>query len=81
MLFRSVLRRTAAGPNATPQSRQNLALALGLAGRTTEAAQIARADLDEPSVQSNLAYYAVLRGMSPRERTEALLKPGAAAPR
>jgi Flp pilus assembly protein TadD len=77
----AVLRRTAAGPNATPQSRQNLALALGLAGRTTEAAQIARADLDEPSVQSNLAYYAVLRGMSPRDRTEALLKPGATSPR
>ncbi len=72
----TVLRRTANGPNATPQSRQNLALALGLAGRTTEAAQVARADLDEPSVRSNLAYYAVLRGMSPKERTEALLKPG-----
>ena len=74
----AVLRRTANGPNATPQSRQNLALALGLAGRTTEAAQVARADLDEPSVQSNLAYYAVLRGMSPKDRTEALLKPAAA---
>jgi len=76
----AVLRRAAKGPNATPQTRQNLALALGLAGRTTEAAQIARADLDEPSVQSNLAYYAVLRSMSPRERAEALLKPVAAAP-
>jgi Flp pilus assembly protein TadD len=71
----AVLRRAAAGPNATPQTRQNLALALGLGGRTAEAAQMARADLDEQSVQSNLAYYAVLRGMSPRERTDALLKP------
>jgi Flp pilus assembly protein TadD len=71
----AVLRRTATGPSATPQSRQNLALALGLAGRNTEAAQVARADLDEASVKNNLAYYAVLRGMSPKERAEALLKP------
>jgi Flp pilus assembly protein TadD len=71
----AVLRRTATGPNATPQSRQNLALALGLAGRTAEAAQVARADLDEAAVRNNLAYYAVLRGMSPRERADALLKP------
>jgi Flp pilus assembly protein TadD len=76
----AVLRRAARGPNATPQTRQNLALALGLAGRTTEAAQMARADLDERSVQSNLAYYAVLRSMSPKERTDALLKPAAAQP-
>ena len=55
------------------------ALALGLAGRTTEAAQVARADLDERSVQSNLAYYAVLRAMSPKERTDALLRPAAQA--
>jgi Flp pilus assembly protein TadD len=76
----AVLRRAAKNTNATPQTRQNLALALGLAGRTTEAAQIARADLDETSVQSNLAYYAKLRAMSPRERTDALLKPAVAAP-
>jgi Flp pilus assembly protein TadD len=73
----ALLRRAAHRPNATPQTRQNLALALGLAGRTTEAAQVARADLDERSVQSNLAYYAVLRAMSPKERIEALLKPAA----
>jgi Flp pilus assembly protein TadD len=71
----AVLRRAASRPNAAPQTRQNLALALGLAGRTTEAAQVARVDLDERSVQSNLAYYAVLRAMSPKERTDALLKP------
>ena len=76
----AVLRRAAKSPNATPQTRQNLALALGLAGRTTEAAQVARTDLDEPSVKSNLAYYAVLRSMSPKERTEALLKPAVAPP-
>jgi Flp pilus assembly protein TadD len=71
----AVLRKAASTFGATPQTRQNLALALGLAGRTAEAAQVARADLDERSVQSNLAYYAVLRTMSPRERTNALLRP------
>jgi len=75
----AVLRPAAAGPNATPRTRQNLALALGLAGRTEEAGEIARMDLDEQSVRSNLAYYAVLRGMSPKERTEALLRPAAQA--
>ena len=74
----AVLRKAAKAANATPQSRQNLALALGLAGRTTEAARMARADLDEQSVQSNLAYYATLRAMSPKERTDALLKPAGA---
>ena len=71
----AVLRTASTGPNATPRTRQNLALALGLAGRTAEAEQVARMDLDEQSVQSNLAYYALLRGMSPKERTEALLRP------
>jgi Flp pilus assembly protein TadD len=71
----AVLRKAASAFGATPQTRQNLALALGLAGRTADAAQVARADLDERSVQSNLAYYAVLRTMSPRERTNALLRP------
>jgi Flp pilus assembly protein TadD len=73
----AILRPAAAGPNATAQTRQNLALALGLAGRTADAEQVARMDLDEQSVQSNLAYYAVLRGLSPRQRTEALLRPAA----
>jgi Flp pilus assembly protein TadD len=76
----AVLRTASTGPNATARTRQNLALALGLAGRTADAEQVARMDLDEQSVQSNLAYYAVLRGMSPKERTDALLRPGAQAP-
>jgi Flp pilus assembly protein TadD len=75
----AVLRTAANGPSATPRTRQNLALALGLAGRTADAEQVARMDLDEQSVQSNLAYYAILRGMSPKERTEALLRPAGQA--
>jgi Flp pilus assembly protein TadD len=72
----SVLRAAAAAPDATAKTRQNLALALGLAGKSDDAAQIARIDLDEASVQSNLAYYAQLRSLSPKERTQALLRPG-----
>jgi Flp pilus assembly protein TadD len=75
----AVLRTAAGGPNATARTRQNLALAFGLAGQTADAEQVARMDLDEQSVQSNLAYYAVLRGMSPKERTEALLRPAGQA--
>lgn len=48
-------------PKATPRHRQNLALAYGLAGNMTEAAKIGRMDLDEESVQKNLAYYQLLR--------------------
>jgi len=76
----AILRAAATGPNATAKTRQNLALALGLAGRTAEAQQIARMDLDEQSVQSNLAYYATLRALSPKGRTEALLRPATQPP-
>ena len=48
---------------ATVQHRQNLALVYGLAGRMREAARIARMDLDEESVQKNLAYYELLSGL------------------
>jgi Flp pilus assembly protein TadD len=73
----AILRAAAADPRATARTRQNLALALGLAGRNEEAEQVARMDLDEASVQSNLAYYAQLRALSPKERTAALLRPAA----
>jgi Flp pilus assembly protein TadD len=76
----AILRAAATGPAATAKTRQNLALALGLAGRTTDAEQVARMDLDEQSVQSNIAYYATLRALSPKERTEALLRPATQPP-
>lgn len=50
-------------PQATVQHRQNLALIYGLAGRMRDAARVARMDLDEGSVQRNLAYYELLRGL------------------
>ena len=76
----TILRAAAAAPNATARTRQNLALALGLANRNDEAQQVARMDLDEQSVQSNLAYYAQLRALSPKERTTALLRPATPPP-
>ena len=72
----STLRRVASDSKATARHRLNLALALGLAGRTEDAAQVARIDLDERSVRSNLTYYAELRALPATARTMAILHPG-----
>lgn len=56
-----ILRPIALDPAGTPRQRQNLALAYGMAGDMAAAARIARMDLDEASVQKNLAYYQILR--------------------
>ncbi len=50
-------------PRAGAKHRLNLALAYGLAGRSEEAARVARIDLDEQSVRQNLSYYHVIRGL------------------
>ena len=55
------LRPIVADPTATPTQRQNFALILGLAGHMDEAAAIGRLDLDQASVERNLAYYQQLR--------------------
>jgi Flp pilus assembly protein TadD len=62
-----------AGPDAPPRYRLNLALAYGLAGDDAKAAATARGVLDESAVQNNLAYYALLRGMSEERRTAAII--------
>lgn len=77
----ATLRRVASSPQATARHRLNLALVLGLAGRTQEAARVASIDLDPRSVRDNLAYYAELRAMSPRARAEAILNPSTEAQR
>jgi Flp pilus assembly protein TadD len=56
-----ILRPIALAPEGTPRQRQNLALAHGMSGDMAAAARIARMDLDEASVQKNLAYYQILR--------------------
>lgn len=58
-----LLREVAASPKATARNRLNLALAYGLAGETDAAAETARMDLDERSVQQNLAFYETLRAL------------------
>lgn len=58
------LRRAAAAPGATVQVRQNLAYALGLAGKMAEAEQLMRQDLPPEQVAGNLAYLKA-RGATP----------------
>ncbi len=59
--------------NASPRHRLNLALVYGLAGDDKKAASIARTALDEKAVASNLAYYAMLRGMDDKSRANAIM--------
>ena len=67
------LSRLAAAPSANARIRQNLALVHGLAGNLDEAAEFARADLDEDAVSNNLAYYARLRAMPAAARATEIL--------
>jgi Flp pilus assembly protein TadD len=67
-----ILRSIAMHPAATVRNRQNLALVYGLAGDLEAAARVARMDLDENAVRSNLAYYTVLREMADRPRVSTL---------
>ncbi len=60
-------------PGARAQNRQNLALAYGLAGDLASAERISRLDLDEESVQSNLAFFAALAAIDDRRKRAAAL--------
>lgn len=64
-----ILRSVAANPAATKRQRLNLALAYGLAGENDSAASVARMELDETAVQSNLTYYRTLRSMRSSKAT------------
>jgi len=83
----ALLTEVVAKAEAGPRHRQNLALALGLAGRPEQAAQIGRHDLAEREIQNNLAYYRWLRtqpaaavaGALTMARQEETLPPNAAA--
>ena len=69
----SVLQPLAMSPAASAQERQTLALIYGLNGNTAEAARLGRIDLDDVSVEHNLAYYHSLRELSPEARSQAIL--------
>lgn len=68
-----LLRAVVDEPGAKARNRQNLALAYGLAGDLVAAERIARLDLDEESVQNNLAYYAELAAVDDRRKRAAAL--------
>ena len=67
------LSKLADEPGASPRHRLNLALVYGLAGDDRKAASIARSALDEQAVQSNLAYYALLRSLDDKTRAAAII--------
>jgi Flp pilus assembly protein TadD len=69
----AVLQPLAVSPSGSAQERQTLSLIYGLNGNTAEAARLGRIDLDDASVERNLAYYQTLRGLSPEARNQAIL--------
>jgi Flp pilus assembly protein TadD len=52
----ATLRQAAAQPRVDPRVRRNLALVVGLQGRSSEAESIARADLPSGAAAANVAY-------------------------
>jgi len=61
---------------STPQIRQNLALAYGLIGDVTAAAQVAALDLSPELVASNLKYYDYIRFLPDKTALKSLLFAG-----
>jgi Flp pilus assembly protein TadD len=57
-----MLEELAAAPEASPTTRQNLALAYGLAGRDSEAERVASVDLADSEIRKNMAFIASHRG-------------------
>jgi Flp pilus assembly protein TadD len=74
----AVLQPLTMSPAGSAQERQTLALIYGLNGNTAEAARLGRVDLDDASVEQNLAYYQSLRELSPEVRSQAILSGGPA---
>lgn len=69
----AVLQPLAMSRSGSARERQTLALIYGLNGNIAEASRISAIDLDESSVQHNLAYFQTLRGLSPEARNRAIL--------
>jgi Flp pilus assembly protein TadD len=60
-----ILKPLAQSSAATPRTRQNLALIYGLMGDNERAAALSRVDLDEPTTETNLRFFALVRGERP----------------
>ncbi len=58
-----LLEQAVADPMATARYRQNLAFIYGLAGERDRARQLAERDLDAATVERNMTYFEVLKGM------------------
>lgn len=69
----ALLRDLAREPGNNLRTRQNLALAYGLSGDFESAEAVAGMDLTEDAVQSNLTFYAEIRGLQPRGRAIAVI--------
>lgn len=72
----NVLGPLADAPQASASERQTMSLLYGLEGDRVAAARLARVDLDEASVEHNLAYFDSLRALSPQARNRAILSLG-----
>jgi Flp pilus assembly protein TadD len=70
----------AMAPAGSVRERQSLALIYGLEGNETEAARIGRIDLDQASVEHNLAIYRMLRELPPDALSRAILSAGSNRP-
>lgn len=75
----SYLRAAVAQPNAGVRERQNLALFLGMHGRTKEAETMIREDLPPELAQNNLAYLRALQSQPPQAAPMASPAPGSVA--
>lgn len=71
----TILTALAEEPGATPRNRQNLALALGMQGDSTDAKMVAAHDLDDKSVENNLRYYDYMRGNGESPTIDHVLAP------
>jgi Flp pilus assembly protein TadD len=58
-----LLEQASADPMASPRYRQNLAFVYGLAGERDRARQLAGRDLDPATVERNMTYFDVLKGL------------------
>ena len=71
----AILRELVRDGAATANTRGNLALVYGLAGREREASAALAADLAPAQIQNNLAYYRELRGLMARGKPVRLAAP------
>jgi Flp pilus assembly protein TadD len=75
-----LLRRAVTRPGATMQTRQNLALVLGVQGKTAEAERLIRDDLPPELAERNLAWLKSQTGPGSARSWNAMQGAQAAAP-